>query len=394
MNILHVIPSVAPARGGPSFVVRAMARGLAARGCTVHIATTNDNGPGRLSVPLERPVTEDGVVYWYFPRQARFYTFSWPMFRWLSRHVADYDVVHIHALFSFPVIPAAYWASRHGVPYVVRPLGTLSTWGIQNRRPLLKRLSLRMIDGPAVSRAAAVHYTSEQEREEASAVVPGRRSVIIPNPVEFRSDRDSTTRNLARSRFPETAGKRIVLFLSRLDPKKGIDLLLHAYARLRSLGIRDTILVLGGEGNEGFVQSLHALAAQLGIAGDVVWAGQVDGAQKQALFAAASVFVLPSYSENFGVAVVEAMLCGVPVIVSDQVGIHAEIRSAGAGLVVPCGADPVAEAMMQVLQDDGLSRRLARNGLTLAQTFSTEAVTSRLLDLYSSLVPSAGAVLC
>src|SRR5579863_9932469 len=110
MNILHVIPSAGPLRGGPSFVLQAMARGLVARGCNVDVATTDDNGRERISVPLERPVIVDGVRYWYFPRQTRFYTFSWPLFRWLAKHAADYDLIHIHALFSFPAIAAAWWA--------------------------------------------------------------------------------------------------------------------------------------------------------------------------------------------------------------------------------------------------------------------------------------------
>lgn len=393
MKILHVIPSVSPLRGGPSFVVQAMARGVARQGCEVHIATTDDDGPGRLSVPLGRPVAADGITYWYFPRQIRFYTFSWPLFRWLSRYAGEYDVIHIHALFSFPVIPAAYWASRRGVPYVIRPLGTLSDWGVRNRRPLLKRISLRVIDRPALAHAAAVHYTSEQERVEASALIPGGASVIIPNPVDFRCNGAAGTDWLG-ARHPELAGRRVVLFLSRLDRKKGIDLLLRAFAQLRSCGNTGLALVLGGNGDEAFVGELRDLAARLGIAGDVVWAGFVEGEQKKALLSAARVFVLPSYSENFGVAVAEAMMCGVPVIVSDQVGIHAEISSAGAGIVVPCEPGAIAGAIQSVLEHDELRARLSQNGRALANSFTVEAVAERLMDLYRRLAPQAGAAAC
>jgi glycosyltransferase involved in cell wall biosynthesis len=394
VKILHVIPSVGPLRGGPSFVIDALARGLASRGCEVHIATTDDNGAGRLSVPLGCPVPKGPVTYWFFPRQTRFYTFSWPLFRWLERHVADYDLVHIHALFSFPVIAAAWWGSRSRVPYVVRPLGTLNRWGIEKRRPWLKRLSLRFIDRPALSGAAAVHYTSEQEREEAASVAPDVRSVIIPNPVDFEFDRTAVTSGWLQSRYPQLAGKKIVLFLSRLDPKKGIDLLLSAFAKLRAGGIADTVLVLGGAGEEAFVRGLRETARRLGIEADVLWAGFLEGEQKKAALADAVVFVLPSYSENFGVAVAEAMVCGLPVIVTDQVGIHREISSAGAGLVVPCEVDQLADAIRRVLDDDRLRSTLAKNGLALAKAFTIESVTSQLLDLYQQIVPQPSVVQC
>jgi hypothetical protein len=100
LKILHVIPSIGPMRGGPSFVIQAMAKGLAGHGCTVDVAATDDNGPGkRLSVPLNQPVRENAVTYWYFRRQIEFYVTSWPLSRWLRKHVAEYELVHIHALF-------------------------------------------------------------------------------------------------------------------------------------------------------------------------------------------------------------------------------------------------------------------------------------------------------
>lgn len=384
MKVLHVIPSVGPLRGGPSFVIQSITKGLAARGCEVHIATTDDNGPERLTVPMGRAVPKDAVTYWYFPRQSNFYLFSWPLFRWLARHVRDYDLVHIHTLFSFAVIPAAYWAHHYGVPYVVRPLGTLNRWGIQNRRPWLKQASLRLIDGRVLAGAAAVHYTSEQERAEAEEVTSVRRAAIIPNPVDFHLDRGSLPADSLGDRFPELAGKKRILFLSRLDPKKGIDLLLDAYARLRRQST-NVVLILGGTGNEAFVQQLRKLAGELGVANEVVWAGFLEGEQKKAALAHADVYVLPSYSENFGIAAVEGMAAGLPIVVSDQVAIHHEIGEADAGLVVPCDAASLAAALERLLEDAGLRAEMGRRGQLLAETFSLARVSGHLLELYGKL---------
>src|SRR5437879_700359 len=151
-------------------MVRRLAGSLARAGIETHVATTDDNGPETLQVRCGVPVVQDGATYWYFRRQTRFYTFSWPLGAWLARHVADFDAVHIHALFSFATLPAAYWARRRGVPYIVRPLGTLNEWGMRNRRPWLKRLSFRLIESRILKHAALVHYTSDQERLEAETL--------------------------------------------------------------------------------------------------------------------------------------------------------------------------------------------------------------------------------
>src|ERR1700722_13211406 len=178
-KILHVIPSVGMLRGGPSVAVRTLACSQSRTGIETHIATTDDNGPGRLPVSCGTPVMQDGVTYWYFPRQTRFYTFSWPLAAWLARHVREFDLVHIHALFSFATLPAAVLARWYRVPYVVRPLGTLNEWGMKNRRPWIKWLSFRVIESRILKHAALIHYTSEQERREAGRLAVKTASEVI-----------------------------------------------------------------------------------------------------------------------------------------------------------------------------------------------------------------------
>jgi len=134
MRVLHVIPSAAPIDGGPNHAVRALARGLVSRGVDVTVATTNAAGASALDVPLVTPVIEDGVVYRYFPRTVPgSWKFSWPLTRWLFAHARRYDVVHVHALFSYATIPGCRAAARAPVPYVLRPLGTLSEWSLAHR---------------------------------------------------------------------------------------------------------------------------------------------------------------------------------------------------------------------------------------------------------------------
>ena len=358
-----------------------MSQGLVDCGLSVDIATTDDNGRGRLDVPLDAPVVENGVIFHYFPRQMRLYTVSWPLWRWLAAHAAEYDLIHIHALFSFASVAGAFWARRKGVPYLVRPLGVLNTWGIRNRRPLLKRLSLALVERRILANAAATHFTCEQEKLEAELAAPSARAVVIPNPVTNSEVDARADSSVFLSRYPELAGKRIVLFLSRVDEKKGLDLLLDAFAKVREQA-PDAVLVIAGNGEVKFVERLQDQARRLGLQSHVIWAGFLDGEAKQSAFAAADVFVLPSYSENFGNAVVEAMASGVPALVSDQVGLHCEIANAGAGRVTACDGGEVGGALCRMLDDPEMRARMGGNARVLARKFSPEVVSQQLLAAY------------
>lgn len=382
-KVLHVIPSIAAVHGGPSLMVQLMAQGLSGAGIEVHIATTNDDGTGLRAEPCGQPVVRDGLTWWYFERQTRFYKYSRPLSRWLAEHVTDYQVIHIHALFSHASVAAAYWAQRRGVPYMVRPLGTLNRWGMDNRRPWFKMLSFHFIESRILRNASLVHFTSEQERTEAALLNVPMRSAIIPNPVPETS-RQASPLNF-RSVHPELAGREIILFLSRLDRKKGLDLLLPAFALVHRR-FPSAALALAGSGDQELARELHAKATEFGITADVFWLGFLQGDDKIAALAAADVFVLPSWSENFGIAVVEAMAAGCPVVVSDQVAIHNDIAGANAGLVVPCRVEELAEALCRMLEDRPGRVAMGLKGKCLTQThYSLAAVTTKLVAAYEGI---------
>jgi glycosyltransferase involved in cell wall biosynthesis len=371
--------------------MRLMARGLARAGCEVHVATTDDNGPERLAVPLGIPVIDEGVSYWHFRRQTSFYGFSWPLTRWLARHIANYDLVHIHALFSYAALPAAYWARRRRIPYVVRPLGTLNRWGMANRHRWLKRLSFALLERRLLARAACIHYTSEQERIEAAELGVLQRSVVVPLGIEFDSFAALPARGWLRARAPHLDGRTVALFLSRVDPKKGLDLLIPALAAMKSRGVPLT-LVVAGQGEPMFEATLRREAARLEVESEIVWAGFVRGRDKLSLLADADLFVLPSYSENFGVAVVEAMAAGLPVVVSDQVGIHREVEATGAGTVVPCRVEDLAGALTRLVTSPGARREMGARARGLAgDCFSLDRMTTRLVELYEEILRGAPA---
>lgn len=388
MKVLHVIPSLSPKHGGPSAALPAMARASMAQGLEVTIATTDDDGRGcRLDVPLGTAQRDaDGSQRIYFRKNTKFYKVSWQLGRWLRGHVSEFDVVHIHALFSYSSVAAARAAKAAGVPYVVRPLGVLNRWGMENRRRAVKSWSLRLVEMPLLRRAAAIHYTANAERLEAAEAHPEIReirSVVIPLPVEI----EPATRAAPAAAVDDLhRGRRVILFLSRIDPKKGVELLLEAFQQTRR-EFADALLMVAGNGDHGYVETLKAKAAELGIAADVVWTGFLEGGEKARAFAQATIFVLPSYSENFGIAAAEALAAGLPSILSENVALAEDAKTAGAALVVPCDAGAIAGALRQVFNDEILRHRLAANGRAVVrEKFSAEAVGASLRDLYRDIV--------
>ncbi len=386
MRVLHTIPSLSPRDGGPSFALPVIAGGLHRAGIQVDVAVTDDDGRGgHLDVSLDRPVNRDGVNYFYFRRQSRFYKTSWSMTGWLSRHIRQYDLVHIHALFSYSSTVAAFLAMKNHIPYVVRPLGVLNRWGMQNRRRGLKQLSFRLIERHILDNAAAVHYTSQQERLEAEEAGATSRPSVIPLGIDLSEFEQMPGPGSFYRKFPEAVDRDIILFLSRLDAKKGLDLLLRAFAEIQDQ-CPQALLVIAGSGEEAFVAGLRQLAEALKVADKIIWAGFLSGEEKLSAFRAATLFALPSYSENFGIAVVEALAAGLPCVVSDQVGIASDISEFEAGQVVPCQAAPLALALRSLLTEPDLRRALALRACRLARhRFSEESMVRALTGLYGQV---------
>lgn len=391
MKVLHVIRSVGPLYGGPSLAVRGMARGLTDAGLEVDIVTTDDNGPGRLSVALGTPLVEGRAFIRHFRRQTGFYTFSWPLTRWLAAHVCDYDLVHVHGLFTYATLPAAVYAGSRGVPYVICPHGTLDAWGMRTRRPRLKQVSYHTIERRILQGAAAIHYASTREELQAARLELTAPAWVVPMGIDITGFRCLPPRGRFTQRHPVLAGGATILYLSLLNRTKGLDLLIAAFARVRAV-VPDATLVVAGSGDASYLAELRSLVAALGLTSDVHFVGFLAGDEKLEALAAADAFALPSHSENFGLAAVEAMAAGLAVVLSDQVGIAGDVSAAGAGCIVPCDIEALATTLTRLLRDPEHRDRLGRRAKQLVtERFSTESMVAGLLRMYQSVLarPSA-----
>lgn len=383
MKILHVLPAYLPAirYGGPVVAVHALCRELAARGHAVEVMTTNIDGPGVSDVPIGEPVWRDGVKLRYFASPALRRLFFAPAMATALRHdIATFDVVHLHTLYQWPTWAAARAARARRVPYVLSPRGMLVKDLIRRRSRLAKSLWIAAIERRNIEGAAAIHATSQLEADELARFSWTLPPVaVIANGVD---DPVAVPQQVTPDVAAAVAGGPIVLYLGRLSWKKGLDRLLRAFARVE-MGM----LVMAGTDDEGLGAGLVALAQDLGIGGRVrVVPRTMYDADKEYLFRAAQVFVVPSYSENFGNTVLEAMRRGVPVVTTPEVGASAIVRAAQAGIVTDGAAGPLSAAIARLVGDADLARAMGAAGQHHAIAhYAWGGVSAQMEQLYASL---------
>jgi glycosyltransferase involved in cell wall biosynthesis len=352
-----------------------------ARGHEVQIFTTNIDGPGNSPVPIGLPVNLEGVQVRYFPCPLLRRLYWAPALgRALESEIGKFDVVHLHSIFLWPTWAAARAARKVGVPYVLSPRGMLIKDLIAQRSWLAKSAWIKLIERSNVEQAAAVHLTSQLEAAELQHFgwrLP--RLAVIPNGVDEPPHCDG---QIATDIEAIAAEQPLVLFFGRLSWKKGLDRLLRAFA-CTSAG---TLAIVGTD-DEGLAPRLSKLTADLRIADRVrILPRTILGSEKELLFAAARVFVLTSYSENFGNTVLEAMLRRVPVVVTPEVGAAEIVRESGGGFVVAGDPVPLGAAISQLTSDVNLARSMAEAGQRHAIVrHSWTSISARMEDLYESL---------
>ena len=391
MRLLHVIPTYVPAwrHGGPVAATHGLCKALAARGHEVTVFTTDVHGTGTLDVPRAAPVVVDGVTVWYFPVAAPRRLYRSPAMGAALvpggglQGVAAFDLVHLHSVFLWPTAAAARAARRAGVPYLVAPRGMLVSDLLRRRGRLRKRLWIRLVERRTLARAAAIHATSELEAADLArlglglALPPVR---VVPNGVEIEPLLPDAP--LSPAVRAALACPGLLLFLGRVSWKKGLDRLVAALAHAPQ-----ATLAIAGNDEEGYLATVERLAAEAGVAARVLRLGPVHGADKAALLHGAAALVLPSYSENFGNVVLEAMAAGCPVVVTPEVGLAATVAETGAGVVTSGEPALLGAALGRLLADPAARAAMGSRGAeAAARHFSWQAIAGRMELVYDALL--------
>jgi len=388
LRLLHVVPTYLPAvrYGGPIRTVHALCRELAAAGHDVQVFTTSVDGPRDSDVPLMRPVNVDGVQVTYFPsRSLRRLYWSPPMRRAISQTVRGFDLVHLHSVFLWPTWAAARAARAVDVPYVVSPRGMLVPELIRRKSRWVKSAWLALIERWNLESAAAIHATSEVEVEHLARFgwkLPP--IVMIPHGVDDPPAR--TGGHLSADVADALSDGRFALALGRISWEKGFDRLIAALP-----AAPHARLIIAGNDADGLVASLAAQSRALAVDDRVtIIARHVEGDDKEALFAGAALFAMTSLSENFGLAALEAMRRGLPVLATPDVGISEIVRESGGGRVVDARPDLIADALRAMMADPAGSRMMGERGRDyVISNYGWPTAARRMLALYEGLTAHA-----
>ncbi len=359
-----------------------MARAVAELGHDVTIyATDRELAPGEAArLPALAGTAKIELFPQHFPG---LFATSFPLARALREAISRADIVHLHSLYLFHTWATALLCRRFGVPYLLRPHGTLDPF-LWKRHRGRKAVLETLFQNRVLREAASLHYTAEEEMRLAKPYAQGNRGVVVPNGLDLAQYAELPAAGSFCAAHPEIGDRRIVLFLSRLNFKKGLDILVPGFAQAAKRHA-DLHLVIAGP-DDGMETAARGWVAAEGIGDRTSFVGMLDHKAKLAAFRDAAMFVLPSYSENFGIAIVEAMACGVPVAISDKVNIWREIQEAGAGLVGPADVETVTQQIERLAADPASAAEMGRRGKALAaDRFSWTTIARQLETVYRSL---------
>ena len=389
MRILHVIPSLAPRYGGPSQVLVDMCNQLVRKGIDCDVITTNADGDSELDVELNNWVEFHGLNCRFFHRQfSESLKYSRPAAKWLHTNIERYDIVHIHAVFSHLCIAAAKICLKQKQPYIIRPLGTLDPWSL-SQKPVRKKLFLLFGLGKLIRNANALQYTTELEKILTEKNLGLNNGIVVPNGLFWRSYQFDFDEKKFKTDFPNITQGNYLLVLGRLDAKKNIESVLAGFQEVKADSrYKNLQLVISGDGNAGYKEKLTRFVKEHPNSNQIYFTGWVEGDSKLLLMAAAKLFLLPSFNENFGVSVAESLACGVPVVVSDQVYLSPYIEKSNSGWVCS-NSESFGKSILNAMQSGEIDVKGENARELIRDKFDWAIVSTVMIEHYQDIIDHA-----
>ncbi len=378
MKILKVIATLHPCDGGPFKTVPELARALINRGHEVDIYTTGTR-TAKSGINSETLTGPNNAPTTYFAGNwPQAWKCSYALAEALSHNVRHYDIVHIYSLYLFHGVVASYFCRRDQVPYVIQPHGTLDPY-LRLRHRWRKGMAQLLFENRNLRGAYGILFNSEEEHRLAVPFIRDTPSFVVPLGLFPEQYDNLPPLGRFRSRFPEFKNKQLLLYLGRLNFKKGLDILLQGYSQLLRMR-KDVHLVIAGPDNEGYGAHLREWCRTLKVQDSVTLTGMLSEEDKRSAMVDAKLFVLMSYTENFGVSILESLACGTPVLISDRVNIWRQIAEARAGEVVSCKPEAISQMMNQMLNSPELLAQMKENGRRLVREQFDWASVARLQE--------------
>jgi len=381
MKILFVIPSYKPAYiyGGPAVSVSELAESLVATGHSVTVYTTTANGKAELDVKPGVPIDVQGVTVYYLSRQTGDHTHvSIGLWRKLWTTASRYDIIHLQSWWSLLIFGAAAICRLKGCSYIISPRGMLSSYSFERQHSLAKKV-LHLTLGQSLLKRSILHATTALEWKDCLKVNPSWKGFVLPNIIRF-------PRNTFKEKKSAISSPLVLGFLSRIDPKKGLELLFEALAKSDC----NYVLKIAGKGDDDYISSLKTLAQNFQIADKIDWCGWKAGEEKYQFLQSIDVFVLTSYNENFANAVIEALAVGTPVFLSQEVGLADYVIKNDLGWVCDTTIDSISDGLQRIFAEQKkISRINSRSPSLVHEDFDKMVLARQYSAVYKKLFSPA-----
>ncbi|MCP6759258.1 MAG: glycosyltransferase [Fischerella sp. CENA71] len=380
MQILIFTPYIGSHYGGLSKAVKEIAEALGSLKISVDLVTTDANNLDKIQEPLNKWIYEKNYRIRYFSCWHRQdFIVSLPLINWLIQHIADYDIVHTNTVFA-PIVSFVHWLCQlRRIPYIVTPHGMLEPWAL-SYKAWKKRLYYNLFEQPALQKASAIQVIAIAEAHNVKSL-GFEHLVVVPNGIHRQEFENMPDSEIFYQQFPITRNKTLILFLGRIDPKKGLDLLAPAFATVHEK-FPQTHLVVAGPDNIGFLSTAQHYFLQAGCSDAVTFTGMLTGESKHAALAAANLYVAPSYSEGFSMSVLEGMASGLPCVITTGCNFP-EAAMAKAAQIVDINTDDIADALIQSLSFPQEAKAMGDRARDfIFQNYTWDSAAKRLTQVY------------
>lgn len=385
MKILMITPYLSPVYGGITKIVQEVVEGLARQGCEVDLLTTDAKLPSDVDYIPNQWIKRDGYRVCYCASVYRFdLIFSASLLSWLWKNIDNYHLIHTNTIFS-PLMTVVFFMCRlKRKPYIVTPHGMLEPWAFQHRSGK-KKPYYNLLEKSNLNGAIALQGTASVETENIKSFNLKPQVFFVPNGLHPEDFINLPTPEIFYQRFPETRDKTLIIFLARLHPKKGLDLLAPAFAEVKKQ-YANTHLIIAGPDNEGFLPMLKNHFIEAGCMESVTFTGMLRGEIKYSALSAADIYVAPSYSEGFSMSVLEGMASNLPSVITKGCNFP-EAEEAQAAKVVDIDVKSITSALLWCLSHPEEAQGMADRGRKfILDNYTWDQVARKLMSQYDRLL--------
>lgn len=377
--------------GGPIAAIESMNKGLVDEGISVDVLSTPYGLDNEDLEILNKWQNVDEIKnyrvkyfkYWGYGN----FTFSPRLIIETYKIVKAYDLVVCHGIFNFPLFFSALIAFLKRKPYIFIPHGTLYKETFELKSKLIKKILYHLIVKHLLKRSASMQFTTLDEKEKVCSYLKiNPKFFIIPNSIDASKYIALPQRGLFFKEYPLLEKKRLIVFFGRITAKKGLDILIESFYKL-SNEFSDLHLIIAGSDEENYSIKVNEWIMKYKLSEKITFTGLLSGKNKYSVLIDSEIFVLPSYSENFGMSVVEAMLCGIPVVISNGVGIFNEVNNNDAGIVTDVSVDSVFSGIKELLQNEVKRKKYINQAkIFVREYYDQKLIAKKLIKQYNIIL--------